>query len=105
MTEPLPEPEMNVQPAEIVESRPPASGEPPAALPPALGDLAREVRRLGRELFKLNRGTEQNQALFETALEELRMLTERLAQVPDLREETAFQAKAQLCRELFHLAD
>jgi molecular chaperone GrpE len=70
-----------------------------------LDDLAQEIRRVGREVFKANRAAERNQELFESGLDELRQLAGRVAQVPDASAEAAFQAKASLGKELLEVLD
>lgn len=74
-------------------------------------ELSTEVRRVGRELFKANRTTErnqeQNQEMFAAALEELRLLAARVAQVPAQLQsaESIVEVKAALCRDLLGVAD
>jgi len=80
--------------------------ETTAAEPDAsLAELSREVRRVGRELFKTNRAAERNQEQFEAAIEELRQLASAVAQVPAQSAAAVFEAKASLCRELLEVAD
>ncbi len=75
----------------------------------AFEEVAAEVRKLGRELFKSNRVGERNQELFQTAITEVRQLAATVAQIPaqhdETLNETRFQAKAALCRELLRLTD
>lgn len=75
----------------------------------AFEEVAQEVRKLGRELFKSNRVGERNQELFQDALTEIRQLATQVAQLPaqnaESLNETKFQAKAALCRELLRLSD
>lgn len=75
----------------------------------AFEELGQEIRRVGRELFKTNRATERNQELFTEALTEIRQLAATVAQIPaqnaETLQETKFEAKAALCRELLRLAD
>src|SRR5690242_16803494 len=65
---------------DVVEP-PHASPEPPTAeesaegLTAGLEELGQEIRRVGRELFKVNRAAERNADLFEDTLGELRQLT------------------------------
>jgi molecular chaperone GrpE len=70
-----------------------------------LDDLADQIRRVGREVFKANRASERNQELFESGLEELRQLAGRVAQAPDASAEAVFQAKASLGKELVEVLD
>jgi molecular chaperone GrpE len=70
-----------------------------------IADLADEIRRVGREVFKANRASERNQELFESGLDELRQLAGRVAQAPDATTEAAFQAKASLGKELLEVLD
>lgn len=70
-----------------------------------LDDLAQEVRRLGRELFKVNRATERHQEAFAAALTELQQLSMALARMPEQSAEAVFQVKAALCQEMLPLAD
>ena len=75
----------------------------------AFDQIGQEIRRLGREMFKTNRATERNQELFTEALAEIRQLSATVAQIPaqnaETLQETKFEAKAALCRELLRLAD
>jgi GrpE len=72
-------------------------------------DLTQEVRRVGREMFRTNRTTERNQELFDDALGEIRELSSHVALIPAQYQETvaaaAFEAKADLCRELLRMDD
>jgi molecular chaperone GrpE (heat shock protein) len=69
--------------------------------------LSGEVRRVGRELFKTARAAERNQDLFDSAIAELRQLTQRVEQVPaQLRgSESIVEVKAALCREMLGVVD
>jgi len=75
----------------------------------AFEGLGQEIKRVGREMFKTNRATERNQELFTEALTEIRQLAATVAQLPaqnaETLQETKFEAKAALCRELLRLAD
>ncbi len=103
-----------IAPAEVVgppeselEADRPLRGHPPAE-PPAtleLEELAQELRRVGREVFRANRAAERNQELFESALAELRQLGAVVARTAEQGEEVVFAAKATLCRELLDVVD
>lgn len=73
----------------------------------AVTDLSSEVRRVGRELFKTARSAERNQDLFDSAIEELRRLTNRVEQVPAQLHgaESIREVKAALCRQMLGVAD
>lgn len=71
-------------------------------------DLAQEIRRLGRELFRANRAAERNQQLFEQSLAEIGRLSEMLAEMPTAEGAAAaarFEAKAELCRDILGASD
>jgi molecular chaperone GrpE (heat shock protein) len=75
----------------------------------ALDELRQEVRRLGRELFKVNRTGEGNQQLFSEAIDEVRQITSVVAQIPaqytaSIRE-AKFEAKGEVCRDLLRMID
>jgi molecular chaperone GrpE len=80
----------------------PAEPEP---LGVALEELSREIRRVGREVFKANRAAEGNQESFTAALAEIEQLTAVVARLPATTAEAVFEAKASLCRELLRVAD
>lgn len=82
-----------------------SASEEPEPPPVTLEDLSIEIRRLGRELFKVNRALGYNQETFESAFDALRRVTENVSQVTAQRADTLFEAKAPLCRELLSLAD
>ncbi len=75
----------------------------------AFDDVRQEIRRLGRELFKINRTAEGNQESFNEALMEIRQLAAVVAQIPEQSaeavKEARFEAKAAVCRDLLRLAD
>jgi molecular chaperone GrpE len=75
----------------------------------AIDELAQEVRRMGREMFKTNRAAERNQEIFTETLTEIRSLASTLAKIPQQNEATLndakFEAKAFICRELLRMAD
>lgn len=75
----------------------------------AFEELQRELRRVGRELFKTNRAAEGQQETFSAALEEIRQLAAIIAQVPaqsaEAINDARFEAKAALCRDLLRLGD
>ncbi len=73
----------------------------------ALAELSDEIRRLGRELFRVNRAAQHNQELFETAIAELQQLTHRVEQVPAQlhSSESIIEMKSTLCRDLLGVAD
>jgi molecular chaperone GrpE (heat shock protein) len=75
----------------------------------AFDELRQEVRRLGRELFKVNRTGEGNQQLFSEAIDEVRQITSVVAQIPaqytaSMRE-AKFEARAGVCRDLLRMVD
>lgn len=70
-----------------------------------LEDLADQIRRVGREVFKTNRAAERNQELFEAAVEDLRQLAGKVGQAPDASAEAIFQTKAALGKELLEVLD
>jgi molecular chaperone GrpE (heat shock protein) len=75
----------------------------------AFDELRQEVRRLGRELFKVNRTGESNQQLFSEAINEVRQITSVVARVPaqytaSVRE-AKFEARAEVCRDLLRMID
>jgi len=69
---------------------------------PGLEVLSQEVRRLGRELFRVSRTSERNQQICEEAIAQL---SNALAQVSEHSAEAVFQAKAALCQDLFAVVD
>jgi hypothetical protein len=69
---------------------------------PGLEVLSQEVRRLGRELFRVSRTSERNQQICEEAIAQL---SSALAQVSEHSAEAVFQAKAALCQDLFAVVD
>jgi hypothetical protein len=75
----------------------------------AFDDLAQEVRRVGREMFRTNRVAERNQELFDEAVTEIRQLSSQVALIPAQHTESlgtaVFEAKADLCRELLRMSD
>ncbi|MBI4749324.1 MAG: nucleotide exchange factor GrpE [Acidobacteria bacterium] len=73
-------------------------------------NLADELRRVGREVFKVNRAVDRNQELFEDALKELRRLnrdaTKAAASVDSSAiEQAVLETKASLCKELLGVLD
>jgi molecular chaperone GrpE (heat shock protein) len=75
----------------------------------AFDELRQEVRRLGRELFKVNRTGEGNQQLFSEAINEVRQITSVVAQIPaqytaSIRE-AKFEARSEICRDLLRMID
>lgn len=90
--------------AELAEGTESASGEPEPP-PVTLEDLSIEIRRLGRELFKVNRALGYNQETFESAFDEMRRVTAGVSQILAQRADTLFEAKAPLCRELLSVVD
>ncbi len=72
-------------------------------------ELSKEVRKVGREVFKSNRVAERNQETFASAIEEIRQLAGIVAEIPAQAEQSiadaVFEAKAQICRELLRVAD
>jgi molecular chaperone GrpE (heat shock protein) len=75
----------------------------------AFDELRQEVRRLGRELFKVNRMGESNQQLFSEAINEVRQITSVVEQIPaqysaSMRE-AKFEARSGLCRDLLRMID
>jgi molecular chaperone GrpE (heat shock protein) len=77
----------------------------PEPLSIALEELSREMRRVGREVFKANRAAEGNQERFKAALAEIERLTAVVARLPANTAEAVFEAKASLCRELLRVVD
>jgi molecular chaperone GrpE (heat shock protein) len=75
----------------------------------ALDELSQEIRRMGREMFKTNRAVERNQEIFTESLAEIRSLAAIIAQIPEQNaatlNDTKFEAKASICRELLRMAD
>ena len=78
----------------------------------AFDELAQEVRRVGREVFKSNRAALRNQESFENALGQMEQmsgslgrLSAHLNQAATPHHEAVFQAKAGLCRDLFKVLD
>src|SRR5262249_1696617 len=71
--------------------------------------LSQEVRRLGREMFRINRVSERNQEIFDEAITEIRHLSSTVALIPAQHNEAIssakFEAKAELCRELLRMSD
>src|SRR5262249_38449258 len=45
-------------------------------------ELSQEVRRLGREMFRINRVSERNQEIFDEAITEIRQLSSTVALIP-----------------------
>jgi hypothetical protein len=85
-----------------------AGSSPPSAEDASgigLDELAQEIRRVGRELFKANRATERNQELFESALGDLTGLGARVGDLLARGDDAAFAVKEPLCRELLEVAD
>lgn len=76
---------------------------------PAIEELAQEVRKVGREVFKTNRATERNQTLFENATEEIQQLAVLMERSAAQSEQAAvaarFETKAQICQDLLRVAD
>lgn len=76
---------------------------------PALEELAQEVRKVGREVFKTNRATERNQTLFENATEEIQQLAVLMERSAAQSEQAVvaarFETKAQICQDLLRVAD
>ncbi len=75
-----------------------------------IANLAQELRRVGREVFKVNRAVDRNQELFEDALSELRKLnrdTTRAATSVDQATipQAVFETKSALCKELLGVID
>ncbi|MBI3653231.1 MAG: nucleotide exchange factor GrpE [Acidobacteria bacterium] len=72
-------------------------------------ELAQEVRKVGREVFKTNRNAERNQAAVEDAIAEIRQLASIVEEIPAQARQTVadavFDAKAQICREVLRVAD
>ncbi|MBO0800985.1 MAG: nucleotide exchange factor GrpE, partial [Blastocatellia bacterium] len=72
-------------------------------------ELKQEIRRLGRELFKVNRAAEGNQELFSQSIAEVRRITSVVEQIPAQYEGSmrgaVFEAKAEICRELLLMVD
>ena len=103
------EPEHEREPTPVEGSRELQVAAPPEESPEPEGltleDLAQEIRRVGRELFKTNRAAERNRELFELTLEELRRLSAAVAQRHAQSPDPVFLAKAALCRELLGVAD
>lgn len=86
-----------------------AEAEPEFDLGAAFEELQRELRRVGRELFKTNRAAEGHQETFNAALAEIQQLAAVVAQIPAQSAAAAgdarFEAKAALCRDLLRLGD
>jgi molecular chaperone GrpE len=72
-------------------------------------ELSREIRRLGREIFRTNRVAERNQEIFDEAVNEIRQLSSTIALIPTQHQEAIssakFEARAELCRDLLRMSD
>src|SRR5262249_44508763 len=78
-------------------------------LPTAFDELSREIRRMGREMFRTNRIAERNQEIFDEAIGEIRQLSSSVAlistQYRDGIDSAKFEARLELCRELLQMSD
>ncbi|HMW02370.1 MAG TPA: nucleotide exchange factor GrpE [Acidobacteriota bacterium] len=75
-----------------------------------IANLAQELRRVGREVFKVNRAVDRNQELFEDALKELRRINRDATKAASSNDSGAiaqaiFETKASLCKELLGVVD
>lgn len=75
----------------------------------SIDELSQEIRRFGREIFRVNRAGERNQELFGEAVEEIRRLSAAIALIPEQARESTeaakFEARAEICRELLRMLD
>ena len=109
-TETVPPPELPI--CDETEDSDEDEAEDDWDLKTAFDELAQEVRRVGREVFKSNRAALRNQESFENALGQMEQmsgslgrLSAHLNQAATPHQEAVFQAKAGLCRDLFKVLD